>query len=60
MTLVRRTVALLALFSGVMFGAQVPATGAGSVFEDTKGNGRRDAGERGIAGVAVSNQREVV
>ena len=60
MTLVRRTVALLALFSGVLFGAQVPAPVAGSVFEDTNGNGRRDAGERGIAGVAVSNQREVV
>jgi hypothetical protein len=32
----------------------------GIVFEDRNGNGQRDAGEPGIAGVVVSNQREVV
>jgi predicted MPP superfamily phosphohydrolase len=38
-----------------------PAQGvAGVVFADANGNGVRDAGERGIAGVAVSNQHEVV
>ena len=40
--------------------AQVPAPVAGVVFEDANRNGRRDAGERGLSGVAVSNQREVV
>jgi hypothetical protein len=40
--------------------AQAPATVAGVVFEDLNGNGRRDAGERGLTGVVVSNQREVV
>jgi hypothetical protein len=32
----------------------------GSVFEDANGNGVRDDGEKGLAGIAVSNQREVV
>ncbi|WP_242107318.1 calcineurin-like phosphoesterase C-terminal domain-containing protein [Luteimonas aquatica] len=32
----------------------------GTVYEDGNGNGRRDPGERGIAGVAVSNGREIV
>jgi len=31
----------------------------GVVFHDTNGNGRRDAGERGIPGVGVSDQRTV-
>ncbi|MCC6232626.1 MAG: calcineurin-like phosphoesterase family protein [Verrucomicrobiales bacterium] len=34
-------------------------TARGVVFEDTNGNGRREAGERGLRGVRVSNQREV-
>lgn len=34
--------------------------GSGIVFEDLNKNGVRDQGEPGIAGVAVSNQREVV
>ena len=47
----------------------VAATGAstqpqpqvtGIVFEDINRNGQRDQGERGLAGIAVSNQREVV
>lgn len=37
-------------------GAQV----SGSVFLDRNGNGVRDAGERGVAGVVVSNQDAVV
>lgn len=32
----------------------------GSVFVDANGNGRRDAGERGISGVSISNQDAVV
>ena len=32
---------------------------AGTVFVDRNGNGQRDAGERGLAGVAVSNQQDV-
>ena len=41
-------------------GAQAPAPVTGVVFEDANGNARRDAGERGLGGVAVSNQHEVV
>ncbi len=37
--------------------AQLPG---GAVYDDANGNGRRDAGEAGIAEVAVSNGREVV
>ena len=33
---------------------------AGYVFADKNGNGQRDPGERGIAGVPVSNGRDVV
>ena len=40
--------------------AQPPAPVTGVVFEDANRNGQRDAGERGLSGVAVSNQREVV
>ncbi|MCX7718874.1 MAG: calcineurin-like phosphoesterase family protein [Candidatus Sumerlaeaceae bacterium] len=32
----------------------------GVVFEDTNGNGKRDTGEKGLAGVPVSNQSDVV
>lgn len=35
-------------------------TAAGSVFHDQNGNGTRDAGEAGLPGVRVSNQREIV
>lgn len=35
-------------------------TARGTVFEDRNGNGIRDSGERGLAGVRVSNQREIV
>jgi hypothetical protein len=40
--------------------AQAPAPVTGVVFEDANRNGRRDAGERGLSGVAVSNQHDVV
>lgn len=39
--------------------AQAPPVD-GVVYLDANGNGQRDAGEAGVAGVAVSNQREVV
>lgn len=39
---------------------QTPPTVSGIVFEDTDRNGQRDSGERGLAGVVVSNQRDVV
>ena len=39
---------------------QAPTAVAGIVFADANRNGQRDAGEPGIAGVAVSNQRDVV
>lgn len=38
----------------------VRATMAGAVFEDANGNGVRDAGERGIPGVRISNGRDLV
>jgi Icc-related predicted phosphoesterase len=41
-------------------GAQSPTPVSGVVYEDANGNGRRDEGERGLSGVAVSNQHEVV
>ena len=39
--------------------ADAPAI-SGVVFEDRSGTGRRQAGDRGIPGVLVSNGREVV
>ena len=36
------------------------AQARGTVYHDRNANGRRDAGEPGIAGTAVSNQRDVV
>ena len=37
-----------------------PADVTGVVFNDANGNGVRDSGENGMAGVAVSNQDTVV
>ncbi|MEO7273467.1 MAG: metallophosphoesterase [Vicinamibacterales bacterium] len=51
---------LLVLAAGMLPAAQAPAPVAGVVFEDANGNGRRDPGERGLGGVPVSNQHEVV
>jgi hypothetical protein len=56
----RASVALLALVAAVAVSrAQAPSPVTGVVFEDGNGNGRRDPGERGLAGIAVSNQHEV-
>ena len=51
---------MLVLAAAMLPAAQAPAPVAGVVFEDANGNGRRDLGERGLAGVSVSNQHEVV
>ena len=51
---------MLGLAAVMLPAAQAPAPVAGFVFEDVNGNGRRDSGERGLAGVAISNQHEVV
>jgi predicted MPP superfamily phosphohydrolase len=50
-----------ALVAARMLGAQAAVQGAtrGTVFEDRDADGRRDAGEPGIAGVIVSNQEYV-
>src|SRR5689334_24041404 len=52
-----RLAALIIAFTATPVAAQGPTTG--SVFVDANGNGIRDAGERGVAGVAVSNQDAV-
>ena len=52
--------AMLVLAAVTLPAAQAPAPVTGFVFEDSNGNGRRDSGEGGLAGVAVSNQHEVV
>jgi len=52
--------AMLVLTAVMLPAAQAPAPVGGFVFEDVNGNGRRDSGERGLAGVAISNQHEVV
>lgn len=49
----------LSLFLTATLGAQ-PTFVQGSVFVDQNRNGQRDAGERGLANVSVSNQRDVV
>ena len=41
-------------------GAQAPPTVTGIVFVDANRNGQQDPGERGLGGVAISNQRDVV
>lgn len=48
-------IALLAASTG----AAAQSTVTGSVFDDANGNGQRDGRERGIAGVKVSNGREL-
>jgi Calcineurin-like phosphoesterase len=57
---VRRTLA----FVGALFVTALGAAGAqqisGTVYVDANGNGRREPNERGVAGVAVSNQDTVV
>ena len=41
-------------------GSQPATRASGTVFEDSNRNARLDAGEKGVAGVLVSNGREVV
>ena len=40
--------------------SQPPGCAVGNVFEDRNGNGVRDAGEPGLADIAVSNGRDIV
>ncbi|MFC3552213.1 calcineurin-like phosphoesterase C-terminal domain-containing protein [Lysobacter cavernae] len=40
--------------------AQLPAQVTGTVYQDSNGNARRDGSERGIAGIKVSNGRDIV
>ncbi len=49
----------LALTTGVGL-AETPVLAAGRVFDDRSGTGRRSPGDPGIAGVLVSNGRDVV
>ncbi|MBN8246042.1 MAG: calcineurin-like phosphoesterase family protein [Verrucomicrobia bacterium] len=49
--------ALVVLLQG---GATAADAARGVVFEDANGNGVRDSGERGLRGVRVSNQRDIV
>jgi hypothetical protein len=53
------TIALLAAATWLAR-AQAPTPVSGVVFEDSNGNGQRDAGERGLTGIVVSNQHDVV
>ncbi|HEX5072777.1 MAG TPA: metallophosphoesterase [Gemmatimonadaceae bacterium] len=50
----------VALVAALGIGPLRAAEVSGVVFEDTNRNGTRDAGERGVAGIAVSNQDTVV
>jgi len=56
----RRPLALIALLLLVLPTAAAAATADGLVFADDNGNGLRDPAERGLAGVAVSNGRDVL
>jgi predicted MPP superfamily phosphohydrolase len=53
-------VGMLLAAAAAVTAAQPPQPVTGVVFEDANGNAQRDAGERGLGGVAVSNQREAV
>ncbi len=52
--------AFLLIFAVVMPHAQAPTPVRGVVFDDANQNGQRDAGERGLSTITVSNQRDVV
>ncbi|MBX3733163.1 MAG: calcineurin-like phosphoesterase family protein [Verrucomicrobiae bacterium] len=45
---------------GIAVAASAAEIATGVVFEDANGNGLRDPGERGLRGVRVSNQRDIV
>jgi predicted MPP superfamily phosphohydrolase len=51
---------LILLLIMLAFVANAQLTLSGIVFHDTNGNGERDSGEPGVAGVAVSDQASVV
>jgi len=51
---------LLALAIGPRGLSAQPQTARGVVFHDADGNGQREAGEEGLAGIKVSNGREIV
>src|SRR5436190_16771936 len=62
---VRRALSLFSTTIALAFVIVSPAvaqraTVGGTVFVDANGNGRRDVNERGMAGVAVSNQDTIV
>jgi hypothetical protein len=50
---------LCQLLGAALLAAQPTAAVSGTVFADRNANGRRDPGEPGVAGVAVSNQVDV-
>ena len=54
------TAALLAISTAVLAPPAVAEIVRGRVFEDLNGNGQLDPGELGIAGLRVSNGRDVV
>lgn len=57
---VRRVACAGLLLAAALAGRAAEGWARGVVFEDRNGNGVRDRGERGLRGVRVSNQREVV
>jgi len=65
----RLSILAIVLVTGLLFGStetpgqtppNKPETARGIVFRDGNGNGHQDAGENGIPGVRVTNQRDVV
>lgn len=54
-----RVITLAAICVGICFSGYAQQQARGVVFHDLDGNGQRDQGEPGIAGVAVSNGVEV-
>lgn len=56
----KRFTLVLALALALTVGAYGQSRVRGTVFEDANGNSRLDAGERGLAGVGVSNGTDVV
>jgi Icc protein len=53
-------IALIFLFAFVVLASNAQTSLSGIVFHDNNNNGKRDAGESGISGVAVSDQVSVV
>ena len=59
MTVRFRLASMLLVLAAVVAHTQAPVPVSGVVFEDANQNGRRDAGERGLGSMTVSNQRDV-